>query len=210
MENEATVVVIDDELAIREALDSLFRSVGLRVTSFGSVVEFLASKRPETPACLVLDVRLPGVNGLDFLDQMGQLGIQMPVVIITAHGDVPMSVRAMQAGAVNFLMKPFPDDALLNAVHAGFARDRLRSASLATAESLKRRFESLTEREKQILWLVVASQLNKQIAARLGLSEITVKVQRAQMMRKMGATSLVDLVRKADILSRILGDGTTH
>ncbi|WFU82475.1 response regulator [Bradyrhizobium sp. CIAT3101] len=210
MESEATVFVIDDELAVREALDSLFRSVGLRVLSFGSVPEFLACKLPDAPACLVLDVRLPGVNGLDFHDQMGELGVQMPAVIITAHGDVPMSVRAMQAGAINFIIKPFPDDALLDAVHAGLARDRLRRASLAAADSLTRRFESLTEREKQILWLVVAGQMSKQIAAHLGLSEITVKVQRAQMMRKMKAMSLIDLVRKADILSRHLGNGALH
>jgi FixJ family two-component response regulator len=182
----------------------------MRAISFGSVLEFLASERPDVPACLVLDVRLPGINGLDFFDQMNELGIQMPVVFITAHGDVPMSVRAMRAGAINFIIKPFPDHVLLDAVQAAFARDRLRRASLVAADSLKRRFESLTMRERQILWLVVAGQLNKQIAAHLGLSEITVKVHRAQMMRKMQATSLIDLVRKADILSRNPADLTVH
>ncbi|MBV8918694.1 response regulator transcription factor [Bradyrhizobium sp.] len=210
MQDDSIVFVIDDEQAIREALDSLFRSAGVRAMSFASVADFLGSERPDAPACLVLDVRLPGLNGLDFHGEMDELGIRVPVVFITAHGDVPMSVRAMRAGAVDFLIKPFQDQELLDAVRVGFARDRLRRASLAAMATLKERYESLTMREKEILWLVVAGQQNKQIAARLGLSVITVKLHRGQLMRKMQARSLIDLVRKTDILSRTIDRGAIH
>lgn len=210
MHDDPMVFVVDDELAIREALDSLFRSAGLRTASYGSVAEFLSSQRPDVPACLVLDVRIPGMDGLEFHSQMDALGVDLPVVFMTAHGDVPMSVRAMRGGAVDFLIKPFTDEEMLDAVRAGFAKDRLRRASVAAVATLRERYETLTAREREILWLVAAGQLNKQIAARLGLSEITVKVHRGQLMRKMGAASLIDLIRKTDALARVLDQGTIH
>lgn len=210
MHDDSMVFVIDDEPAIRDALDSLFRSMGLRAASFGSIAEFLQSERPDVPACLLLDVRLPGQNGLDFHGEMDRFGLDLPVIFMTAHGDVPMSVRAMRDGAVDFLIKPFRDEDLLRAIRAGLARDRLRRASVAAVATLKQQHDSLTEREKQVLWLVVSGQLNKQIAAKLGLSEITVKVHRGHVMRKMRASSLIDLVRKTDILSRSMSSATRH
>lgn len=210
MLEESIIFVVDDELAIREALESLFRSTGLRAASFGSIEEFLGSERPDIPACLLLDVRLPGQDGLDFHSEMDGHGLDLPVIFMTAHGDVPMSVRAMRDGAVDFLTKPFREQDLLRAIQAGLARDRQRRTSVAKLASLKARYASLTERERQVLWLVVSGQLNKQIAGTLGLSEITVKLHRGQAMRKMEASSLIDLVRKTDLLSRSMGRGTMH
>ncbi|MFT4118748.1 response regulator transcription factor [Bradyrhizobium sp.] len=209
MHDDSIVFVIDDESAIREALDSLLRVTGLRTASFGSVAEFLDGERPDVPACLLLDIRLPGQSGLDFHGEMRNLGLDLPVVFMTAHGDVPMSVRAMQDGAIDFLIKPFRDEDLLRAIHAGLAKDRLRRANAAAVATLKERYDGLTEREREVLWLVVSGQLNKQIAARLGLSEITVKVHRGQVMRKLQASSLIDLVRKTDLISHGSA-GMTH
>lgn len=210
MTDDPIVFIIDDEPAILESLEDLFRSTGLRTACFGCIPDFLNAKRPEAPACLLLDVRLPGQSGLDFHDEMARLGLDLPVVFMTAHGDVPMSVRAMRNGAVDFLIKPFREEDLLQAIQGGLARDRLRRAGAAAVATLKERYDCLTERERQVLWLVVSGQMNKQIAARLELSEITVKVHRGQLMRKLGASSVIDLVRKTDILSRCLGGDALH
>jgi FixJ family two-component response regulator len=199
-EAQATVVVVDDDPAVREALHSLLRSVGLRAALFGSVQEFLRSRRPDGPSCLVLDVRLPGKSGLEFQGEMAAAGIHLPVIFITGHGDIQMSVRAMKAGAVEFLTKPFRDQDLLDAIHLALERDRSRLDSEQAAAELKRRQAALTDRERQIMRLVVTGRSNKSIAADLGLSEITVKVHRGQVMRKMGAGSVADLVRMADRL----------
>ncbi|WP_315835180.1 response regulator transcription factor [Bradyrhizobium prioriisuperbiae] len=195
------VVVVDDDLAVREALDSLFQSVGLSAIFFESVDALLRSKLPDVPGCLVLDVRLPGINGLDFQREMVSHGIGLPVVFISGHGDVPMSVRAMKAGAIEFLLKPFQDGDLLDAIQAGFEKDRARRHRDRALGDLQARCALLTSREREIMAFVAAGQANKQIAATLGLSEITVKVHRGQMMRKMQARSVVDLVRMADSLA---------
>lgn len=197
---EPTVFVIDDDEAVRQALQSLLRSVGLKVEIFGSTPEFLAKKLPSAPSCLVLDVRLPGVSGLDFQAELAEAKIQMPIVFITGHGDIPMTVKAMKAGAVEFLPKPFREQDLLDAVRLGLERDRARRESDKNASKLNADFESLTAREQQVLTLVTSGLMNKQIAAELGVSEITVKVHRGNAMRKMGAKSLADLVRMADAL----------
>lgn len=202
MKDEQPIIfVIDDDPAVREALDSLFRSVGLSARLFASTDEFLQSKRPDVPGCLVLDVRLPGLSGLDFQREMTGSGVHLPIIFISGHGDVPMSVRAMKAGAIEFLTKPFQDEDLLNAIQAGFERDRARRRKEADVAALKASFDTLSPREKEIMALVVAGQLNKQIAAKLGLSEITVKVHRGQVMRKMQARSVVELVRISDRLA---------
>jgi|SRR5271166_1195246 len=195
-----TVIVIDDDPAIRESLGSLLRSVGLQVKLLDSVAGFLQSGRPEGPACLVLDVRLPGRSGLDFQRDLGAANNNIPTIFITGHGDIPMSVQAMKAGAIEFLTKPFRDQDLLDAIHAGLTRDRAWLDNEKDLATLRGRFETLTPREREIMALVVTGRLNKQIAGDMGLSEVTVKVHRGQAMHKMQASSLSDLVRMADRL----------
>jgi FixJ family two-component response regulator len=196
-----TVVVVDDDLAVREALASLARSIGLHVKLFPSAHEFLQSPRPESPSCVVLDVRLPGLSGLDLQRQLLEGGLNIPIIFITGHGDIPMSVRAMKAGAVEFLTKPFRDQDLLDAIHVALQRDRDDRAQELKSAQLRQRYGSLTPREQQIMRWVVSGLLNKQIAGEIDTSEITVKVHRAQVMRKMGANSVADLVRMAGRLN---------
>jgi FixJ family two-component response regulator len=199
-EAESVVFVVDDDPGVRQALQSLLKSVGLKVELFSSAAEFLARKLPNTPSCLVLDVRLPGVSGLDFQTELAKAKIQIPIVFITGHGDIPMTVRAMKAGAVEFLPKPFRDQDLLDAVRVGLDRDLARLSSDKATSALAANFQSLTAREQQIIALVTSGLMNKQVAAEIGVSEITVKVHRGNVMRKMGAKSLADLVRMADAL----------
>jgi FixJ family two-component response regulator len=194
------VFVVDDDAAVRETLASLFRSVGLRVVVLGSAHEFLLSNIPDAASCLVLDIRLPGVSGLDFQEELAKAGIRIPIIFMTGHGDIPMSVKAMKAGALDFLTKPFRDQDMLDAVTRAIERDQKRRDDEKTVSELRIRFESLTGRERELLALVAADLMNKQIAAELGVSEITVKVHRSNMMRKMKARSLVQLVRMADLL----------
>lgn len=195
------IFVVDDDASIRASLEGLFRSVGHEVMSFSSTQAFLESARPDLPACLVLDVRLPGVSGLQFQRDLDRLSLAIPIVFITGHGDIEMSVEAMKAGAVEFLTKPIREQALLDAVHRGIASDRQRRRDAAVLSELLDRFAALTARERDVMPLVVAGLPNKQIAAALGLSEVTVKVHRAQVMQKMRAKSLPDLVRLADRLA---------
>ena len=205
-EPEATIVVINDDLELREALGRLLRSVGLQVRLFASVPEFLQTGRPNGPTCLVLDVRLPGRSGLDFQRELTAANIHLPIIFMTGHGDIPMSVQAMKGGAIEFLTKPFRDQDLLDAIQVGLAEDRAwleREKSLA---DLRGRFETLTAREREVMGLVVTGRLNKQIAGDIGVSEMTVKVHRGQVMRKMRAGSLPDLARMADRLS-LASDG---
>jgi FixJ family two-component response regulator len=197
----AVVFVIDDDPSMRAALEDLVSSVGLAVRPFASPQEFLASKRPDAPGCLVLDVRLPGMSGLTFQKELARVGVDLPVIFITGHGDIPMSVRAMKAGAIEFLTKPFHDQDLLDAIHAAIERDRERRRQAVLVSELRERYVTLTERERQIMTLVVIGRANKQIAAELNLSEMTVKVHRGQVMRKMQARSLPELVRIADRLA---------
>ncbi|MGH9805839.1 MAG: response regulator transcription factor [Terriglobia bacterium] len=195
------VFVIDDDPSVREALDSLIRSVALNVQSFATTEEFLLSQRPQAPGCIVLDVRLPGRSGLDFQHEMAKSDIRLPVIFITGHGDVPMSVKAIKAGAIEFLTKPFREQDLLDAISAGIARDRTQRKMAEVAENLSRRFAALTSREREIMLHVASGRPNKQIAAELKLSEFTVKVHRGHVMQKMKAKSLADLVRMADSLA---------
>jgi FixJ family two-component response regulator len=195
-----TVVVVDDDLAVREALASLARSIGLHVKLFPSAHEFLQSPRPESPSCVVLDVRLPGLSGLDLQRQLLEGGLNIPIIFITGHGDIPMSVRAMKAGAVEFLTKPFRDQDLIDAVQSALQIDRAAHQQERELAALRDRFASLTRREQEVMGWVVTGLLNKQIASEIGTSEITVKVHRGQMMRKMAAESVADLVRMASRL----------
>ena len=197
-EQQPVVFVIDDDASLRVSLSSLFRSIGLQVMAFESTAGFLSAKLPDTPSCLVLDVRLPGLSGLDFQAQLAKADIRLPIIFMTGHGDIPMTVRAMKAGAVEFLTKPFRDQDMLDAVQAGLEQDRIRREDTAAAANLRHRFASLTPREQEIMGLVTAGLMNKQIAGEIGISEITVKVHRGSVMRKMGAKSLAELVRMAD------------
>jgi FixJ family two-component response regulator len=202
-EERPVIFVIDDDASLRAALEDLLETVGLNVQSFASTSEFLQAKRPDAPACLVLDVRMPAMSGLDFQDEMTKLNIEMPIVFITAHGDIPMSVRAMKGGAIEFLTKPFRDQDLLDAIHVGVDRDRRRRREAAVLDELKLCLAGLTDGEREVMAFAVSGRLNKQIAAELGVSEITVKVRRANLMRKMHARSFADLVRMADKLGLI-------
>jgi FixJ family two-component response regulator len=197
---DSVVFVIDDDTSMREALQSLFRSVGLRVEVFGSAPEFLQGDLPNVASCLVLDIRLPGVSGLDFQVELTEAGIHIPIIFMTGHGDIPMSVQAMKAGAVDFLTKPFRHHEMLHAVNRALAADRKRRAEQKTISELRVLYESLTSREREVFVLVTAGLVNKRIAAELGVSEITVKVHRTQMTRKMRTRSVADLVRIADAL----------
>jgi FixJ family two-component response regulator len=199
-EGQTVVFVIDDDESMRRSLATLLRSVGLDARVFSSPQEFTRAERPDAPGCLVLDVRMPGMSGLAFQEQLAKAGIALPIIFITGHGDVPMTVRAMKAGAVEFLTKPFDDQVLLDAIHAAIERDRGRRRDALQLAELQARYRALTERERQIFKLVIDGRLNKQIAAELGLSVVTVKVHRGQVMRKMVAKSVVDLVRMADQL----------
>lgn len=199
-DTHAKVFVVDDDPAVRESLVELFASVGLPVEVFGSTAEFLQKRASDGARCLVLDVRLPGLSGLDFQSELAKLGAQVPVIFITGHGDIPMSVRAMKAGAIEFLTKPFRDQELLDAVQRGLELDRARRDQQKAMADVRARFSSLTSREQEVIAFVSAGLLNKQIAGRLGVSEITVKVHRGNAMRKMGAKSLAHLMKMAHAL----------
>jgi FixJ family two-component response regulator len=194
------VFVVDDDESMRVALSYLFQSMNLPVKVFTSAAELLKSKLPDIVSCLVLDIRLPGVSGLEFQDVLAKAGIRIPIVFITGHGDIPMSVRAMKAGAVDFLTKPFRDQDMLDAVQSGLAQDRARRKTANVTVQLRSAFDSLTPREQEIMKLVTAGMMNKQIAGEIGVSEVTVKFHRGNVMRKMGTTSLAELVRMADAL----------
>jgi FixJ family two-component response regulator len=197
---EPTVYVVDDDASVREALGSLFRSVGLRVEVFGSAPEFLQRKLPDVASCLILDIRLPRLSGLDFQVELAKAGIHIPIIFMTGHGDIPMTVRAMKAGAVDFLTKPFRDQDMLDAVTAAIERDRNSRNEANILGDLRARFGALTAREREVMALVTAGLMNKQVAAEIGIAEITVKIYRGQIMRKMAAKSLADLVKMAQAL----------
>ena len=199
-DEQPIVFIVDDDASVRDAVADLLRSVGLRAESFKSAEEFLQAKRPDAPGCIVLDVRLPGPSGLEFQRTLIESRIDLPIIFVSGHGDIPMSVRAMKSGAIEFLTKPFHEQELLDAVQAGIERDRARRQEANVVAELRERFNSLTPRERSVLTLVITGRANKLIAAELELSEMTVKVHRSQIMRKMRAKSLVDLVRIADKL----------
>jgi len=205
MADDGLVHIIDDDEAVRNALDSLFRSVDMKTRLHRSTQEFLDAARPDSASCLVLDIRLPGISGLDFQERLAQLKIHIPVIFITGHGDIPMSVRGMKAGAVDFLTKPFRDQDMLDAVGIAIEKDRTRRAGEHELDGLRKRFATLSARERQVMALVTAGKMNKQVAGLLDLSEITVKVHRGRAMRKMGARSLADLVRMAGELQLSAG-----
>jgi FixJ family two-component response regulator len=196
----SVVIIVDDDAGIRASLDSLFRSVGLETRLFGSPAELLGGSLPDGPGCIVLDVRLPGVSGLDLQSQLVRQGISYPIIFMTGHGDIPMSVRAMKAGAVDFLAKPFRDQDMLDAVTTALERDAQHRVEAATRDDIRAQYETLTAREREVMGHVTGGLMNKQVAALIGLSEITVKIHRGNVMRKMGVRSLADLVRKAEAL----------
>ncbi len=199
-EAHETVIVIDDDPDVREALERLLRSVGLGASAYGSVSEFLKAGRSDGPTCMVLDVRLPGKSGLEFQRELASAGLHLPIIFITGHGDIPMSVEAIKGGAIEFLTKPFRDQDLLNAIQSGLERDRTQRAKEKTVAELRERFKSLTQREREVMALVVTGRLNKMIASEIRVSEITVKVHRGNVMRKMAAASLADLVLMSEKL----------
>lgn len=197
---EPVVIIVDDDVDLRDALANLFASIGLRVKAFGSAAEMLDSELPNAPSCLVLDIRLPGISGLEFQGQLARSGLRLPVVFMTGHGDIPMSVRAMKAGAVDFLTKPFRDQDIIDAVSSAIERDRNRRQAEVAVDGVRDLYKSLTPRESELMWFVTKGLLNKQIAAEMGLAEITVKIHRGNMMKKMGAASVAELTRMAETL----------